>query len=96
MANNIITVINFTENEQYVTITPTTSGSAMVASGMLQPGQTSGFVVEPGNALFNVYFQPQATSGLLTATNIAPNSQVGVSITGGNQEGSGQVEAKKG
>ena len=81
-----ITVMNFTENQQFVTITPPTSGAAAVASGFLNAGQTSGFTVPNPGELYNVYFQPQGASGYLTASNVAPNSQVGVSITGGDQE----------
>jgi hypothetical protein len=95
MASNTITVANFTENTQHVNIFPTTSGAAPVASGNLSPGQTSGFEVS-SDEFYNVYFEPQATSGFLTASNVAPNSQVGISITGGNQAEIGQVEAKKG
>lgn len=87
MANNhTITVINFTENKQWVSITLATSGSVAVASGYLGVGQTSGFEVPNPEELYNVYFQPQASSGYLTASGVAPNSQVGVSITGGDQE----------
>ncbi|MGB7922835.1 MAG: hypothetical protein WCF57_06290 [Pyrinomonadaceae bacterium] len=93
MANNTITVLNFTENIQSVSIIPTTSGAGPVASGILQPGQTSGFEVST-DELYNVYFLPRETSGFLTATNVAANSQVGVSITGGSPEEVGQVEAK--
>ena len=86
MANNKITVLNFTENTQWVSITAATSGVVALASGYLNAGQTSGFQLNSEEELFNVYFHPQGASGYLTASNVAPNSQVGVSITGGNEE----------
>ena len=86
MANNTITVMNFTQNRQWVSITPPTSGALAVASGFLDVGQTSGFEVPNTEELYNVYFQPQASSGYLTASGVVANSQVGVSITGGEQE----------
>jgi hypothetical protein len=88
-----ITVLNFTENPQYVAITPTTSGASAVASGTLAVGQTSGFQVPNPGELYNVYFQPQASSGYLTASNVAPNSQVGVSITGGTADETNEDES---
>lgn len=94
MANNKITILNFTENTQWVNVNPTTSGVPPVASGTLQPGQTSGYEV-PSDEFYSVYFAPQGTSGFLTASNLPPDSQVGVSMTGGSQEEIGQVEAEE-
>jgi hypothetical protein len=81
-----ITVLNFTENEQFVNITTGASGAVVVASGMLGVGQTSGFTVPNSEEVYNVYFFPQGASGYLIAAGVAPNSQVGVSITGGEEE----------
>ena len=87
MANNIITVMNFTENRQWVSVYthPTASGALTVASGFLNAGQTSGFQIPNPEDLYDVYFQPQASSGYLTASNVAPNSEVGVTISSGDE-----------
>jgi hypothetical protein len=79
-----ITVMNFTENQQYVYIT--ISGGTVVVSGYLKAGATSGFQVPNPDQLYNVYFEPQGTSGYLTASNVAPNSQVGISISAGDAD----------
>jgi hypothetical protein len=82
MADNIITILNFTENNQHVALTD--SNNNTVASGYIGPGQTSGFTVPNPGELYNVYFLPQGASGYLSASGVLPNSQVGVSITSGD------------
>ena len=79
-----ITVSNFTEQQQWVTIFDQNNNG--ITSGFLNAGVTTGYEVPNPGELYNVNFTPQGASGYLTASNVAPNSQVGVSISAGNEE----------
>jgi hypothetical protein len=83
MATNI-TVMNFTEQKQWVTIYDQNNNG--ITSGYLNAGVTTGYEVPNPEQLYNVNFSPQGASGYLTASNVAPNSQVGVSISAGNED----------
>jgi hypothetical protein len=78
-----ITVANFTEQQQWVTIYDQNNNG--ITSGYLNAGVTTGYEVPNPEQLYNVNFTPQGASGYLTASNLAPNSQVGISLTGGNE-----------
>ena len=78
-----ITVANFTEQQQWVTIFDQNNNG--ITSGYLNAGVTTGYEVPNPEELFNVNFTPQGASGYLTASNLTPNSQVGISLTGGNE-----------
>ena len=78
-----ITVANFTEQQQWVTIYDQNNNG--ITSGYLNAGVMSGYEVPNPEQLYNVNFTPQGASGYLTASNLTPNSQVGISMTGGNE-----------
>lgn len=79
-----ITVMNFTEQQQWVTIFDQNNNG--ITSGFLGAGDTNDFQVPNPGELYNVNFTPQTASGYLTASSVAPNSQVGVALTAGNQD----------
>jgi hypothetical protein len=79
-----ITVMNFTEQQQWVAIYDQNNNG--ITSGYLNAGVTTGYEIPNPEQLYNVNFTPQGASGYLTASNLAPNSQVGVSLSAGNQE----------
>ena len=80
MAEGKITVSNFSEQSLNVQIfggdTP-----QLVASGALTSGQTSGFLVSGYNEYRVNFFTTNSTP--LTASNLAPESNVQIEINGG-------------
>lgn len=80
MAEGKITVSNFSEQSMNVQVRG--SGTAqIVASGSLNSGQTSGFVVS-GFAEYQVNFFTNNRAAV-TASNLAPDSNVQIEINGG-------------
>ena len=81
-----ITVTNFSENELSVNITQNNQPNAVpLASGYLNVGQTSGFVVS-GSNLYEVVFSAVG-SNAISANGVTPNSIVELAITDATTEG---------
>ena len=81
MAEGKITVSNFSEQPLSVYVYSNTASGHLVASGDLSSGQTSGFVVSGYNE-YRVNFTTVNRSPL-TASNLAPESNVQIEINGG-------------
>lgn len=80
MASGTITVSNFSEKSMNVQIVGAGS-QQVVASGALPVGQTSGYLVS-GYVEYQVNFYTSDSSGVVTASNVAPNSTVQFAIQG--------------
>ena len=81
MAAGKITVSNFSEQSLNVQIYSNTASGHLVASGSLNSGQTSGYMVS-GYPEYRVNFFTNNRSPL-TASNLAPESNVQIEINGG-------------
>lgn len=81
MASGTITVSNFSEKSMNVQILAGGMSGDMVASGTLPVGQTSGYLVS-GAEQYQVNFFTTDLSGNVTASNVAPDSTVGIQISG--------------
>ena len=81
MAEGKITVSNFSEQTMKVYIVGVGGAGNLMASGTLNSGQTSGFLVS-GYAEYRVDFSTVDRSPV-TASNLAPESNVQIEINGG-------------
>ena len=80
MAEGKITVSNFTEQSLNVRIYGS-GGSNLVASGSLTSAQSSGYLVS-GYSEYRVNFFTNNNTAI-TASNLAPESEVQIEINGG-------------
>ena len=81
MPKGKITVANFSEQTMNVKILSATLSGHLVASGVLNSAQTSGFLVSGYPTYRVIFFTVNHVP--VSATNLAPNSNVQIEINGG-------------